>query len=75
VDALVGTTADVLGDDPIVEPVSTKKAILTSATDLATQLIRIDDRLQAVDLGDDDQVVPEEETQAQQAPAGQGQNA
>ncbi|WP_336338782.1 TCP-1/cpn60 chaperonin family protein [Haloarcula brevis] len=76
IDALAGTTADVLGDDPIIEPVSTKKAILTAATDLATQLIRIDDRLQADDLSDDDDVVPEEEpTGGQQAPAGQGRNA
>lgn len=74
VDALAGATGDVLGEDPIVEPVSTKKAILTAATDLATQLIRIDERLQAVDLGDDEDVIPEEAT-AQEAPAGRGQNA
>jgi chaperonin GroEL (HSP60 family) len=76
VDALAGTTADVLGDDPIVEPVSIKKAILTAATDLATQLIRIDDRLQAVDLSDDEDLVPEETTpQGQETPADQGRNA
>lgn len=75
VDALAGTTADVLGDDPIVEPVAIKKAILTTATDIATQLIRIDDRLQAVDLDDDDDVVPEEmAAQGPEPPAGQGRN-
>lgn len=75
VDALAGTTADVLDGDPIVEPVSIKKAILTAATDLATQLIRIDDRLQAVDLGDDEVVPEEPTTEAQETPARQGRNA
>jgi chaperonin GroEL (HSP60 family) len=61
VDALAGTTTDVLGDLPIVEPASLKRNVLTTATDLAVQLIRIDERLDATDLGDDedeDEVAP-----------------
>lgn len=61
VDALAGTTTDVLGETPIVEPVSLKKGVLTIATDLAVQLIRIDERLHATDLGNDDEPSPVEE--------------
>lgn len=63
VDALAGATGDVLGEDPIVEPVSLEKEVLSTATDLAIQLIRIDERLQAADLGDDSAQVPDEETE------------
>ena len=65
VDALAGTTTDVLGDPPIVEPASLKRNVLTTATDLAVQLIRIDERLDATDLGDDedeDEVAPAADT-------------
>lgn len=62
VDALTGRTADVLGDDPMVEPVSLKKAVMSAATDLAVQLIRIDERIQAVDLGDESEPTPDDET-------------
>lgn len=61
VDALAGKTADVLGDNPIVEPVSCKKAVLSAATDLAIQLIRIDERLRAVDLADETEPLPDDE--------------
>lgn len=61
VDALAGTTADVLGGDPIVEPVSLKQEMLKTATDLAVQLIRIDDRLQATDLSQNQEPAPDEE--------------
>lgn len=54
VDALAGETTDVLGEDPIVEPLSLKREVFSAATDLASQLVRIDDRLPATDLGDDD---------------------
>lgn len=54
VDALAGETTDVLAEDPIVEPLSLKREIVSAATDLACQLIRIDDRLPATDLEDED---------------------
>jgi chaperonin GroEL (HSP60 family) len=54
VDALAGATTDVLEEPPIVEPVSLKRNVLTTATDLAIQLIRIDERLHATDLGDEE---------------------
>ena len=54
VDALAGETTDVLATDPIVEPVAIKRAAVTAATDLAIQLLRIDGRHPASDLGDDD---------------------
>ena len=60
IDALAGETADVLGTDPIVEPVPTKRAVLSASTDLAIQLLRIDERHPATDLSDDDIEVPEE---------------
>lgn len=60
IDALAGETADVLGEDPIVEPVSLKREALSAATDLAVQLIRIDERLPATDLGERDTDPPEE---------------
>ncbi|EMA54267.1 TCP-1/cpn60 chaperonin family protein [Halococcus salifodinae] len=53
VDALVGTTRDVLAEDAIVDPLPIRRATLTAATELATQLVRIDERLPATDLGDD----------------------
>jgi chaperonin GroEL (HSP60 family) len=62
VDVLAGTTADVLGELPTVEPVSLKRAVLTTATELAIQLVRIDERLGATDLGDDEEVEPDPET-------------
>jgi chaperonin GroEL (HSP60 family) len=61
VDALAGTTTDVLGPDPVVEPVSLKRNVLTTAIELATQLIRIDERLHATDLGDDEEGVADPE--------------
>lgn len=54
VDALAGTTRNVLAEDAIVDPLSVKRATLTAATDLAAQLVRIDERLPATDLGDDE---------------------
>lgn len=50
VDTLVGKTVDVLGSDPIVEPISLKQSVLSAASDLAIQLVRIDDCLPATDL-------------------------
>jgi len=58
IDALAGETADVLGADPILDPVSTKRAVVSAATDLAVQLLRIDERHPATDLGDDDVEAP-----------------
>ncbi|WP_152042532.1 TCP-1/cpn60 chaperonin family protein [Salinigranum salinum] len=56
VDALHGEIRDVLDDDPIVEPLGLKRDVLDAATDLAVQLLRIDERLPANDLTDDDRV-------------------
>jgi len=53
VDALAGMTRDVLAEDPLVDPLPIKRATLTAATDLASQLLRVDERLPATDLGDD----------------------
>ncbi|WP_226021866.1 TCP-1/cpn60 chaperonin family protein [Halomicrobium salinisoli] len=60
IDALAGETTDVLGEDPIVEPVSLKRAAFSAATDLATQLVRIDERLEATDLGGEEPDPPDE---------------
>lgn len=55
VDALVGELVDVLdGENPIVEPVALKRDVIRAATELATQLLRIDEAIPATDLGDDD---------------------
>lgn len=52
VDVLAGEVTDVVGtDDPLVEPAGTKLAIWESAVDLSIQLLRIDERLLATDLG------------------------
>lgn len=56
VDSLRGETRDVLDDTPIVDPLGLKRAVLDAATDLSTQLLRIDARLSASDLSDDDGV-------------------
>lgn len=51
VDAVEGSLRDVTAGEPIVEPSGTKRAALSAATDLAVQLLRIDERLDATDLG------------------------
>ena len=61
IDALAGTTTDVFEEPPIVEPVSLKRNVLTTATDLAVKLIRIDERLHATDLGDEEEEAPDPE--------------
>lgn len=55
VDVLGGTVAEVLTDDPVAESVATKRACWESAVDLATKLLRIDERLPATDLGTGDE--------------------
>ncbi len=61
VDALLGETRDVLGgDSPVVEPAGLKRDVLGAATDLAAQLVRVDDRLDATDLSDDEPGPPPE---------------
>ncbi|GAB3319786.1 TCP-1/cpn60 chaperonin family protein [Haloplanus salinarum] len=62
IDVLAGTTADVLGESPVVEPASLKAAVLTTAAEAAIQLIRIDERLDATDLGDEEEIEPETES-------------
>lgn len=54
IDCLFGETRDVLADDPIAEPTGLKREVWTAATDLAAQLVRIDDELAASDLSDDE---------------------
>ncbi|SFG85323.1 Chaperonin GroEL (HSP60 family) [Halopelagius inordinatus] len=54
VDALAGEIRDVLDGDAVAEPLGLKRDVVASATDLATQLLRIDDRVPANDLSDDD---------------------
>jgi len=68
IDALAGETTDVLGTDPILEPVPTKRAVVSAATDLAVQLLRIDERHPATDLGDDDVEVPDDEEWREESP-------
>lgn len=52
IDALSGTTTNVLEDDSIVEPATLKRESWSAATDMAVKLARIDDRLFVSDLGD-----------------------
>lgn len=54
VDALAGEIRDVLEDEAIAEPLGLKRDAVASATDLATQLLRVDERVPANDLSDDD---------------------
>jgi chaperonin GroEL (HSP60 family) len=54
VDALHGEIRDALDDDTLVEPLGLKRDVLEAATDLAGGLLRIDERLDATDLSDDD---------------------
>jgi len=54
IDALAGATADVLGDEPIVDPIGLKRDVWTAATELAVKLARIDAELPATDLGSGD---------------------
>ena len=54
VDALAGENRDVLEGEAIVEPLGLKRDVVASATDLATQLLRIDERVPADDLSDGD---------------------
>lgn len=54
VDALAGEIRDVLDGDAVADPLGCKRDVVASATDLATQLLRIDDRVPANDLSDDD---------------------
>ncbi|WP_101297007.1 TCP-1/cpn60 chaperonin family protein [Halegenticoccus soli] len=60
IDALAGETGETLRDDPIVEPAGLKRDALSAATDLAAQLIRIDERLPATDLGPREPGPPED---------------
>lgn len=54
VDCVLGETTDVLMAEhqPIVDPASLTRDIWSAATDLAVQLVRIDDVVAASDLGD-----------------------
>jgi chaperonin GroEL (HSP60 family) len=54
VDAYAGTVSDRLSEDPVVDPTDLKRTVWGAATDLAVQLVRIDERLPATDLTDDD---------------------
>lgn len=47
VDALAGDVGDVLGESPIADPTALVRDVLTSSTELASRLVRIDDRLPA----------------------------
>ncbi|MFD1634892.1 TCP-1/cpn60 chaperonin family protein [Haloplanus ruber] len=58
IDVLGGTTGDILGESPVVEPASLKAAVLTTAAEAAIQLVRIDERLDATDLGDEEEREP-----------------
>lgn len=53
VDSVSGTVVDALGENPIVEPPSLKQHVVSSATELAVKLVRIDERLPATDLSDE----------------------
>lgn len=55
IDALLGDTADVLPDDPIVDPLGLKGEIWEAAADLTIKLVRIDEELPATDLDPDDE--------------------
>jgi chaperonin GroEL (HSP60 family) len=55
IDATFGEVRNVGSDDPIVEPASLKWEIWSAATQLATTLVRVDERLPASDLGDEDE--------------------
>lgn len=55
VDVVTGETRDVLADDPIVDPLSTRVATWDAAADLATRLLRVDDVVPASSLVDEDQ--------------------
>ncbi|ELZ27940.1 HSP60 family chaperonin [Halogeometricum pallidum JCM 14848] len=54
VDALAGEIRDVLEGEVIAEPLGLKRDAVASATDLATQLLRVDERVPANDLSDED---------------------
>lgn len=54
IDSLSGTVVEAFGEDPIVEPPLLKRNVIVSATELAVKLTRIDERLPATDLGDDE---------------------
>ncbi|RDI70224.1 TCP-1/cpn60 chaperonin family protein [Halopelagius longus] len=54
VDALAGEIRDVLDGEPVVEPLGLKRDAVSSATELATQLLRIDRQIPANDLSDED---------------------
>lgn len=71
VDALAGTTTDVLTDTQIIEPVSIKREMFSAATDLAVQLLRIDDKVVATDLSDESRVEDAAEA-SEDVPATQG---
>lgn len=58
VDAVLGTVDDLLGDDPVVEPVDLKLAAWEAAVDLAIRLVRIDARLEATSLTEDEEDDP-----------------
>lgn len=51
VDVVLGELRSMFDTDPIVDPTATKVALWESAIDLAVQLVRIDERLPATDLG------------------------
>lgn len=71
VDSLVGETTDVLADDddPLVEPLAIKREVLTAATELAVNLVRIDARLPARELGDDEVAEAKAEMYREDMPA------
>ncbi len=60
VDVLAGNTRDVLESDPLIEPAELKRAIIINATDIVTQLIRIDAQLPATELADENIDPPED---------------
>jgi len=59
VDVLSAATTDVLGADPVVDPVPVKRGVLSAATELAVRAVRTDERLEATDLGDEEHDPPE----------------
>lgn len=58
VDVPLGEIRDLVTEDPVVLPAPLPPAIWQAATDLATQILRVDGRLSASDLGADDSETP-----------------
>lgn len=61
VDALAGEVMDVMVEDGVVDPTALKREVLASATEFARQLVRIDGRVLASDLGESATGPPEPE--------------